>query len=230
MDRNLGATSITAGDVGTIGLHYQWGRKDPFTASSSFSSQTETSVYDGSGSSFTFLSKVQTVSTDNNLNNSIINPAVFYKGLDNPNTGYDWYTSTDSRSSQKDALWGGASTTSPTDKTIFDPCPAGWRVPAWSGKVSPWSRIGSNGTATSHVGTFAKYGVTWTAITAGYWPVAGIRESSDGSLYDAGSSGIYWSASPNNYYGNYLSISSSYVYPSGCRNRADGFSVRCVKE
>ncbi len=30
MDRNLGATSATPGDVGAVGLLYQWGRKDPF--------------------------------------------------------------------------------------------------------------------------------------------------------------------------------------------------------
>jgi hypothetical protein len=30
MDRNLGATSAIEYDSGTIGLLYQWGRKDPF--------------------------------------------------------------------------------------------------------------------------------------------------------------------------------------------------------
>lgn len=30
MDRNLGATSATPGNVGALGLMYQWGRKDPF--------------------------------------------------------------------------------------------------------------------------------------------------------------------------------------------------------
>ena len=37
MDRNLGAISATRGDVGAIGLYYQWGRKDPFLGSSSIS-------------------------------------------------------------------------------------------------------------------------------------------------------------------------------------------------
>lgn len=37
MDRNLGATSATPGDVGALGLFYQWGRKDPFLGSSSIS-------------------------------------------------------------------------------------------------------------------------------------------------------------------------------------------------
>lgn len=37
MDRNLGATSATPGDVGALGLMYQWGRKDPFMGASSIS-------------------------------------------------------------------------------------------------------------------------------------------------------------------------------------------------
>ena len=39
MDRNLGATSATPGDVGALGLMYQWGRKDPFMGASSISSK-----------------------------------------------------------------------------------------------------------------------------------------------------------------------------------------------
>ena len=41
MDRNLGATSATPGDVGALGLLYQWGRKDPFLGSSLISSSTQ---------------------------------------------------------------------------------------------------------------------------------------------------------------------------------------------
>lgn len=37
MDRNLGAISAKPGDVGALGLLYQWGRKDPFLGSSSIS-------------------------------------------------------------------------------------------------------------------------------------------------------------------------------------------------
>ena len=42
MDRNLGATSATPGDVGALGLLYQWGRKDPFLGSSSIHYESET--------------------------------------------------------------------------------------------------------------------------------------------------------------------------------------------
>ena len=32
MDRNLGATSATPGNIASVGFLYQWGRKDPFLA------------------------------------------------------------------------------------------------------------------------------------------------------------------------------------------------------
>ena len=40
MDRNLGATSATPGDVGAFGLLYQWGRKDPFIGAGKESENT----------------------------------------------------------------------------------------------------------------------------------------------------------------------------------------------
>jgi hypothetical protein len=40
MDRNLGATSATPGDIGAFGLLYQWGRKDPFMGSCAISGTT----------------------------------------------------------------------------------------------------------------------------------------------------------------------------------------------
>ena len=38
MDRNLGATTARSGKVGSLGLFYQWGRKDPFLGSASVNS------------------------------------------------------------------------------------------------------------------------------------------------------------------------------------------------
>ena len=63
MDRNLGATSATPGDVGTLGLLYQWGRKDPFLGSSSIS---ESNVAASTGTWATSSSQItQTVVEEN---------------------------------------------------------------------------------------------------------------------------------------------------------------------
>ncbi len=222
MDRNLGATTSTSGDVGVKGLFYQWGRKDPFPGSTTLDGTTEPTLE----GTITAVTKTQ-VSASSNLANSILYPGTFYYGTSD-NT-YDWYSVT--ASTHNDALWGGASTSAPTDKTIFDPCPAGWRVAPWSGGYSPWSAIGANGVSTGSVGTFANYGVTWSVITAGFWPAAGHRLSSSGAFASVGSIGYCWSASPYSSNGYYLDFSSGNVNPSSYgATRAYGFSVRCVRE
>ena len=72
MDRNLGATSATPGEVGSLGLLYQWGRKDPFLNSSSVSSATQavsTGTWSTSSESITPAKAEQ-------------NPTTFYTGWD----------------------------------------------------------------------------------------------------------------------------------------------------
>ena len=126
----------------------------------------------------------------------------------------------------------GASTTTPSDKTIFDPCPAGWRVPAWSGGLSPWN--GFNETTFPFYNAFdwnLSYGRVYTSAGNTYYPAASYRDS-EGMLFDIGSEGpgVYWSASPsqNNMVCD-LSFSNGEVmlYDD---YRMFGFSVRCVRE
>jgi len=248
MDRNLGATTATAATLTSLGLLYQWGRKDPFPGASAYTGITDGSysslpICDASGTTLTELTgttgtgiKHEVVSASNNLSNAILNPMMFYFGKDQTNVDYDWYTVTDTRSSQNDALWGNALYTgTPTTKTIFDPCPAGWRVPTWKSSYSPWDVFGGSALNTSYSYTNGSwsaenYGATWTS--AGFYPAAGIRSAGNGALTDVGGGGHYWSASP--YYGNgvYLYFNGSYVYPAHCSGdyRAYGFSVRCVQE
>jgi hypothetical protein len=73
MDRNLGATSATPGEVGSLGLLYQWGRKDPFLGSSSVSSAIQavsTGTWSTSSESMTPAKAEQ-------------NPMTFYTGSNN---------------------------------------------------------------------------------------------------------------------------------------------------
>ena len=115
MDRNLGATSATPGDVGALGLLYQWGRKDPFLGSSSISSNTEAM------STITWPSAVESNNSTGTIDYATANPTTFitYNGKN-----HDWYYTGDS--STDDTRW-------QSSKTIYDPCPAGWRVPDGGG-------------------------------------------------------------------------------------------------
>jgi hypothetical protein len=243
MDRNLGATTASPAITTTMGLLYQWGRKDPFPGATSY-----TGISDGSYSSITIYDVNGTVLTEErgisgtgvkhkpsvatasdkilNLKNSIKNPMTFYYGVSGSNIGNDWYTvsNTSDRRYQNDALWRGGGNANPTEKTIFDPCPPGWKVPTWNG-ASPWR-------------VFTTSSFTWTEdygrIYRGkiFYPADGTRQGDSGALYHIGSYGIYWSASISStpMYSYCLYFYSGNVLTSGYSNRADGISVRCVKE
>jgi hypothetical protein len=209
MDRNLGATEagLTAA---ARGLFYQWGRKDPFPAT------LAPGATQPGGGSFTIVATSASLGT---IENTIQNPGVFYTA--GFSSGYDWlYTS------RNNTLWGHASDGG--TKTIYDPCPSGWRVPVnynMSEATDPWY-----GFETTNGGTFAN-GYNWG--TNAVYPAAGDRYASSGSLYYVGTSGYYWSASPNSSTGSSASLLYFYsgtVYVSNNAYRANGLSVRCSQE
>ena len=116
---------------------------------------------------------------------------------------YDW------RSPQNDNLWQGANGTN-------NPCPSGFRLPTeaeWDAERISWS---SNNAA----GAFA---------SPLKLPVPGYRYSSDGSLSDVGSFGNYWSSTVVGTFSRLLYFHSGDAFMFTYA-RADGISVRCIKE
>ena len=104
-DRNLGALSNERGTTdmdwfNVMGLNYQWGRKDPMACL-----RRGESYWDYT-QSFTSQAKRTTIEQ------SISNPTVFY------GRGYDSWLSDNNQN-----LW------STSQKTIYDPCPVGYRMP-----------------------------------------------------------------------------------------------------
>ena len=102
-----------------------------------------------------------------------------------------------------------------------------------SGRVtsSTWASPWSSWTTAQGFTTSYYAAVLWnTSGTLYYYPAAGCRSSSDGSLSILGSYGYYWSASPYGSYGYSLGFDSSYVSPSDGLYRAHGFAVRCIQE
>ena len=61
-------------------------------------------------------------------------------------------------------------------------------------------------------------------------PLAGNRNRASASLNNRGSNGNYWSGSPSGTNAANLNFNSSAVNPANTNNRANGFSVRCVKD
>ncbi len=89
MDRNLGALSSVAGDPQTMGLVYQWGRKDPFPGVSSFTTPVATKIYDTDGVE-TFIEYQDVVNSEPNMINlAVENPTWYYVGTSGNSS--DWY-------------------------------------------------------------------------------------------------------------------------------------------
>lgn len=120
MTRNLGAleqNNATADSIlNSFGLFYQWGRKDPFIGSSSYtaSSGSSATMYDGSNSRVYMTVEASSAATGT-LDYATQHPLCYITGVSE---------------SQNDWLWGARSNTlwSSDSKTVNDPCPYGWRV------------------------------------------------------------------------------------------------------
>jgi hypothetical protein len=208
MSRNLGAlVDAVAGDTGvdplSYGLVYQWGRKDPFTAAGSFNSSDQA----------TWAGADEKVAPGQiSLADAVANPRL----LGHANDG-NWMTEID------ETLW------SDDGKTIYDPCPPGYRVPArnstkpfWSGDLTSqagWSVSGSNG---------------WLTLgnPAAVFPVAGYRDDYDvGGMAKVGKRTLYWTAHGSEAKAACADLrydKSSFKLGSAPKARLG--SVRCVKE
>jgi len=82
----------------------------------------------------------------------------------------------------------------------------------------------------------------WEEIVKPFWndwkslseklnlPFAGYRGCSNGHYNNQSADAVYWSSTPNSNYADYLSFVASYIYPAYGGSRANGFSVRCLKD
>ena len=223
MDRNLGATSATPGEVGTLGLIYQWGRKDPFLGSSSLSSS------DVAKSTITWPSPAQSNATRGTIEYAVNNPTVYVTGN---GINSDWYYT--GAYSTDNTRW------TATSKTVYDPCPAGWRVPE-GGENGLWAKAtGSDSYFSGYPFDATNKGMNFSGKFGSaetiWYPAAGYRSVGEGGLIQVGLRGYYWSASPWRYYEDYSgaymlsTFSSGSVTPSDGEDRAVGQAIRCVQE
>ena len=217
MDRNLGATSATPGNVGALGLLYQWGRKDPFLGSSSISSNTK------AASTLTWPSAVSSTSSNGTIEYAFKNPTTF---INCNYRNYDWHY-TGSSSTDNDR-W-------KSTKTIYDPCPPGWKVPT-GGSSGVWAKAANTSSSFSHTWNSTNKGMNFSGkfgSTGTIWyPAAGyLYYEYGGGLSNVGNYGRWWSCTPNGYYAYLLLLcNNGIVYPSVGDFRAYGCSVRCQKE
>lgn len=216
MDRNLGATSATPGDVGALGLLYQWGRKDPFLGSSSihYDSMVEAK------STITWPSAVSSNSSNGTIAYATANPTTFIKSN---SSNLDWYYT---RSSSTDnTRW----TTSESNKSIYDPCPSGWRVPSIGVWVQALGLIYFEGYPHDGTNEGMNFSGKFGSAATIWYPASGYRYGSGGSLYDVGYDGHYWSASPCNPDAYDLCFHYSGSGGTSYDDCANAQSVRCLQ-
>ena len=194
---------------------YQWGRPTPLLCPSAYNA---TENHAGYGFlSYAAESKAYSYST------GLQNPTTFFYNGSSP---YNWFGSKSYYN-----LWDAACTTTGNSdnnvvKTVYDPCPVGWKVPNGN-TFTGFSKTNVVGSF-SNGWKFKRYSGDTTGV---FFPASGSRGRSNGSLYNVGSSGYVWLSSAysqDNAY--YLSFRSSSVYPQDDSYRAYGFSVRPVQE
>lgn len=170
MDRNLGATYNTYNEDGGIkskGFLYQWGRKDPFPPAKGWLyTEPEEELYSVTGE-IKPITKISVSTLDiNNIPGSVNNPMAYYTAPSH----LLWF----SYSTKYPYLWN----TKSGKKTIFDPCPDGWRVPAGKdGLSTPWEDSGLE-----LVFYEERYGGGFAGRTDIYYPATGYRDGKTGEL------------------------------------------------
>ena len=216
MDRNLGATSATPGDVGALGLLYQWGRKDPFLGACSITDDISAASVIAQG----MVWAVVTFDEAHSLEYAVQNPIVYIA------KAFEWCNDyvTDYTKRWMDS-----------EKTMYDPCPAGYRVPK-GGEDGFWAVAYKSVTPDGN-----NAGGKWELAdgTYAWYPVGGSINFSSGKLSGVGTSGSYWSSTPSSSEADKSYRLSLSISPNGNaitaqrynpRYRAEGQFVRCVRE
>ena len=224
----INITQNNGGKKEGIATLYQFGRKDAFPG------MDETQLPQGS---------INKNAGDNmSITNGIQNPQNFYtwggSWYNNPPAGYSYYN-----------LWSADNTTTGYNdnnviKTVYDPCPVGFKMPAsnaFTGFTSNGqgqsgaANINANGTADSWDKFSAAYGHNFYTNSSKnatiFFPASGFRIFSNGSLVNVGDNGFFWSVvSGDTIFGYNLFFNWSDVGPQHYSNRSFGFAARPVSE
>lgn len=244
MDRNLGAMNNEPMDVNNRGMFYQWGRKDPFPASRSVyvenaSDKPEFNVANdevgnGTGEWQFYVVAQPLVDIPGNLPYTIQHPMAFLTPY--YNDVYEWYCMSSTIDVTDSQLWA-------DEKSIFDPCPPGykvpgrdmWGVPAGNQKITTGGdldKYDENGESPEFLWNIFKDGGRTWKYTGDYYPAAGTVSININTTHNnAGIYGFYWTTQT-------YSVGSRFYRVDFTPHWAEYFSaapvfsaqIRCVKE
>lgn len=264
MNMNLGAMTSAFSDTPDVrpyGLLYQWGRKDPFPAAPTLVGDTQTlgvPVYGPDGTEVKMKYSLRSSVEGNTIDYSIANPTTCISCYAQYSVSRDWLKS----DSSNDALWGNpAGSERDADnnyinrgsKSIYDPCPVGYRVPpvdvfqtftasgGYSEDPSTFDVVDSNADGVIDSKDF-NYGWSFNMKNGSlFFPAAARYDGAYAMLMGSKSGlwGSYWGNAP----AKSFSSTSGFAFcvlafrcePSGISasatasaGRSDAYSVRCV--
>ncbi|MDR2130540.1 MAG: hypothetical protein LBP56_05155, partial [Odoribacteraceae bacterium] len=235
MDRNFGAASAMRADglAKTRGLYYQFGRKEPFPAASA-------SLYDVRGA---ILPRNDYAPNGTDCIVRVPGQTAIKTAVQHPHNFYypgnsDWVQSN---------LYSGNSWNNPewytsvpkAGKSLFDPCPPGWRLPV----EGTWNTFALPGTNTPNAANYpgdykdSQVQAGWEFYMSGssgktaFYAASGFRTSSTGAMIHERAINYTWASTPNNStQGCSLHFYTNGAYPRYAAYRGDGHPVRCVQE
>ena len=226
MNINLGALS-SAPDESGYGLKYQWGRKDPFyfdgipaggEVTTGFVTEP---MYGWQSNSYS----PEEGGADLSLYYSAVFPTAFFKG--GYGTSNDWYGVGEGVENRNNNLWGNPENKLGT-KSIYDPCPVGYRVPPQAACKS-FSNPNYKNSGCTFKGAEGLF-----FIGAGYLlhSSGGISGKGYGDQYTL----RYWTTNTKDTdaisyrYDPPVSSPSPYFNINQQTQRAQGSTVRCIRE
>ena len=238
----------------TFGLFYQWGRKDPLPQWSGtgttdnnvaltqpmYGADGKTNVmtelgYSSTDGTVTTTTIIDAMGSEPNAKNySIKNPVQYIRS----GAISDWYAN--DIDNQDNTLWGDGG-----PKSAYDPCPKGWRIPA----NGTWDDFGTNGYADpfwyyingekqTAAGTpefvrsvlNGRFYEPSTGNVRMWFPAAGCRSHTNGTLGRVGDGEYNWSSSTNGTKAHLMLSNYTQSSPRYAESRAYSFQVRCIQE
>lgn len=229
MDRNLGAESTATSDVVSKGLYFQWGRKDPFIypkENRKTDNRIPATTWNLQGYEFGVHSHYtgNYPLSDYSIVWSLEHPTSFIGSAPNPAGSNPVYFST-WLVDYNPYLWGYPS----GKKTIYDPCPPGWKVPS----SSAWDKtVFKKASGITTWGWYMYYNGTATS----FYPFNGYLEDSSGTLqyYVPASWTRMWTSDPSSLEAQTAKsvdvLDSGVVQIATGNFQTHGHGIRCVKE
>ena len=187
---------------------YQWGRKDPMLCPASYDSSSNHSP-----------GTITTESKTDSIGNGILYPTKFYYNSSSP---YNWFGTQSYYNLWDAACTGTGDSDNDTVKTVYDPCPVGWKVPNGNTFTGLSIISESNG-----IVKMARYSGDTTGVE---FPLSGSRDYTSGSLYGAGEQGTVWLSSAESQ--RYACTLLFRAFDNGIDydHRANGCSIRPVED